>query len=154
MIEKISYLVIDYGVRDLCQAPYPNHWKGCPNYGKRMSCPPKAPLIENFINLDNDIYLIFNIFPFGEHVERMREKHPEWSERQLANCLYWQQTARKQLRVELERFHKNSPGVFRSTMCPEAMGVNVTATMLSIGHELEWPPKTVTYQVAVAGLIT
>jgi hypothetical protein len=34
---------------------------------------------------------------------------------------------------------------------PEAAGVNITATMKSIGIDLEWPPKTVTYQVVVAG---
>jgi hypothetical protein len=32
--------------------------------------------------------------------------------------------------------------------CPEAMGINVTATMQKLGITL---PKTVTYQVALAG---
>ena len=36
--------------------------------------------------------------------------------------------------------------------CPEAAGVNVTATMASIDIDLEWPPVTVAYQVALAGI--
>jgi hypothetical protein len=37
--------------------------------------------------------------------------------------------------------------------CPEAMGVDITSTMSSIGIELEWPPKNITYQVSIAGVI-
>jgi hypothetical protein len=37
-------------------------------------------------------------------------------------------------------------------LVPEAHGLNVTATMKSIGIELEWPPKTVTYQIALASV--
>jgi hypothetical protein len=31
------------------------------------------------------------------------------------------------------------------------MGVNVTATMDNAGIMLEWPPKNVAYQIALAG---
>ena len=34
---------------------------------------------------------------------------------------------------------------------PEAQGVSVTDTMVQVGIYLEWPPKTVAYQVALAG---
>ena len=34
---------------------------------------------------------------------------------------------------------------------PEACGVNITETMKKIGVNLEWPPRSVTYQVAIAG---
>ena len=80
----------------------------------------------------------------------MRAKHPDWSERQLACCLYWQGTARKQLRELTDKFIEIHPECIIIPV-PEAMGVNVTATMKSIGHELEWPPRTVAYQVALAG---
>jgi hypothetical protein len=40
---------------------------------------------------------------------------------------------------------------YKVTACPEAMGVVVTETMANVGIKLEWPPKTVTYQVALAG---
>ncbi len=74
-----------------------------------------------------------------------------WSERQLACCLYWQGTARKALRELLRWFlHRSGKGLC-VIACPEAAGVNITATMKSIGVELEWPPRTVTYQVVLAG---
>jgi hypothetical protein len=92
--------------------------------------------------------VIWNKFPFGEHVARMRERHPDWSERQLACCLYWQGTARKQLEAEIEKFRRvRCTSVFR---IPEAHGVNVTATMERVGVYLEWPPKRWAYQVAIA----
>jgi hypothetical protein len=142
----------------LCEKPYPGHPNGCPNYGKKETCPPQAPLLGELINTDRPVYVIFNIFPFGEWVEKRRKtsakrvaagtlKKP-WSQRQLENCLYWQPKARKQLR---ERVESMVPKDLMVLCTPEACGVDVTATMKSIGHNLEWPPVTVTYQVALVG---
>jgi hypothetical protein len=80
----------------------------------------------------------------------MREKHPDWSERQLRCCLYWQGTARAALRRKIEAFLAGQPGLLAIT-CPEACGVDVTATMSSLGIELEWPPVSVAYRVALVG---
>jgi hypothetical protein len=92
------------------------------------------------------------MYPFGEHIARMKEKHPHWTQRQCANCLYWQGRARKQLREKVKKFLKEqNDSRLVPLYIPEAMGVNVTATMKSIGIELEWPPVTVTYQVALVG---
>jgi hypothetical protein len=63
---------------------------------------------------------------------------------------YWQGTARKQLREKIMRFMRERPGLFALAI-PEARGVNVTATMQSIGIELEWPPRIIAYQVALLG---
>jgi len=79
----------------------------------------------------------------------MREKHPEWSERQLACCLYWQAGARKQLESEIQKFYREHPGLWL-VRCPEAMGVDVTGTMRLVGVELEWPPRERALQVALA----
>lgn len=92
--------------------------------------------------------IIWNRFDFGAHVARMKEKHPGWSERQLACCLYWQGTARKTLGVEIAEFEREYPS-YEVTCCPEGLGVNVTATMKSLGIELEWLPEQYAYQVAV-----
>jgi hypothetical protein len=87
----------------------------------------------------------------ARHVARMRERHPAWSERRLRCCLYWQGRARAALRREVQVAMQASPGS-RAVYCPEACGVNVTATMASIGIELEWPPVTLAYQVALVGM--
>lgn len=135
--------------RDLCRLEYPNHPNGCPNYGKKISCPPIASHLYMLIN-SSPIYIIWNVFLFGQHVQRMKLRHPEWSERQARCCLYWQGTARKQLRIEINNFlsvHHNMYVV----QCPEASGVNVTETMANINKFLEWPPETIAYQVVLAG---
>jgi len=143
--------IIDMSVRDLCSKLYPNHPKGCPNFGKKEGCPPAAPRITDTLDFAQPVYAIWNRFDFGEHVERMREKHPDWSQRQLECCLYWQGTARKALREVVERFTHIYPSRC-VVMCPEAQGVNITETMKQVGVDLEWPPKVYTYQVALAGV--
>ena len=83
----------------------------------------------------------------------MKAIHPDWSQRQVECCLYWQPKARKQLRAEINIFAFSiTQYVMRVLTTPEAAGVNVTATMKMVGIELEWPPRSRTYQVALAGM--
>jgi len=102
------------------------------------------------IDLSQPVYCVYNRFDLAHHVRRMRRRHPEWSERQLRCCLYWQSKARKQLRLKVEAFLRDHPGLV-ALYVPEACGVDVTATMRSIGIELQWPPVSVAYQVALVG---
>jgi hypothetical protein len=150
MIREVK-LVIDYGMRNLCFRPYPNHPKGCPNYGKRPTCPPKAPHIEEIIDMRKPVFAIWNVFDFGSHVKKLKEVHPDWSQRQLECCLYWQGTARKKLNEQIGFFGLGLQGHIL-LKCPEACGVNVTETMKWIDEILEWPPVNKAYQVAIAGL--
>jgi len=142
--------IISYDFRSMCFKPYPNHPTGCPNFGKRSSCPPCVPVFEEVFDVAKPLYVIWTTFPIGTHIAKMKALHPNWSERQLTCCLYWQGSARKNLKREIFKFQTSHPSLFITT-CPEAMGVNVTATMASIGEKLEWPPLIMTYQVAIAG---
>jgi hypothetical protein len=143
--------VVDYHVRSLCYAPYPGHEKhGCPNYGKKDRCPPKAPLIRDLIDLSKPCYAIYNVFDLGAFVEKMREKHPTWSYRQLSCCLYWQPGARRVLKDELKGFAREHRGLVLLGTA-EACGVNWTETMKSVGIELQWPPTKFAYQIVLAG---
>jgi predicted metal-binding protein len=151
--------VIDLSMRDLCKRPYPGHPRGCPNYGKRATCPPRAPLLGDAYVLQAPCFLVVNEFDLSAHVRRMRRRHPGWSDRQLRCCLYWQGTARKQLRdkvrralLEAQRYSIRERGVWSVEYVPEAMGMNVTATCAQIGIDLEWPPERVVRQVAFIGL--
>jgi predicted metal-binding protein len=150
----VGDVVVDYSVRGLCRRPYPNHPRGCPNFGKRADCPPKARRFFDVFRLGG-VFAIWNVFDFAEHTSRMRALHPEWSDRQVECCLYWQGKARKDLRAEMQRFLSAHPEYRHTSYAivttPEAMGVNVTATMRGIGIRLEWPPVTRAYQVALAG---
>jgi len=101
------------------------------------------------------------MFDLAGHVEKMRAKHPNWSDRMLRNCLYWQNGARKVLKTEL-RSHlailqagallEGLDDEWIALVCPEACGLNVTATMACQGITLEWPPTRMTYQVALIGI--
>jgi predicted metal-binding protein len=143
---------IDHSVRGLCVKPYYNHPKGCPNFNKRPSCPPQAPLLDKILNLSKPIHIAYNRFDLAQHVRIMKSKHSTWSQRQLECCLYWQGKARKQLRLKVEAFLENN-GNGAVLYCPEACGVDITKTMRSIGIKLEWPPKIYTYQVALIGTL-
>jgi predicted metal-binding protein len=156
---KLPRLEIDKSVRALCLTPYPGHPKGCPNYNKRNDCPPKVDLVEQVLDLEKQVYVVYNRFHLAEHVQTLKRKHPKWSQRQLECCLYWQGKARKQLReqvgdllYQLYHFSTYGPGSEPTVLyTPEACGVDVTATMASLGITLEWPPRTYTYQVALVG---
>ena len=150
MIFNIHTINIDPAFRDLCRKPYYNHPRGCPNYGKKKGCPPQQKLF--FDVFDCDLYLIYTEFDLASHVKKMRKKLPNWTDLQLYCCLYWQGTARKNLKAEIQRARKLLPH-HHITACPEAMGVNVTDLMNDNADiDLEWPPKIITYQVAIAGL--
>ncbi|ATW24143.1 hypothetical protein [Candidatus Formimonas warabiya] len=144
--------ILDYSVRELCKKPYYSHPNGCPNFNKKQGCPPQVKYFDQIFDITKPIYAICNVFSFLEHVKRMRRLHPEWSDHQLKCCLYWQGTARKQLRSHVAEFTKEHNGHF-VTYCPEGMGVNVTETLKNVGIFLEWPPVYVSYQVALAGIM-
>lgn len=144
---------IDHDMRKLCLHPYPNHPKGCPNFGKKEGCPPRAPTIEKTLDLSAMVWAVWNVFDFRSHVEKMRVAHPLWTKRQLECCLYWQPKARGQLKLEIMRHVRAEwNGVpNRLVACPEAQGVNLTETMRQVGIELEWPPVTVALQIVLIG---
>lgn len=141
--------VLNPAVRGLCCRPYPNHPHGCPNFSKKQGCPPKAPMIDKTLDLSKPVLAIYNRFNLGEHIERMRAKHPLWTDRQLRCCLYWQPGARKQLKKRIRNHLQIGMKVVGS---PEAQGVDLTATMRSAGIELEWPPMKWAYQIVLAGV--
>lgn len=145
--------VIDYSVRGLCTKPYPGHKKGCPNFNHKNGCPPGVKKFDEEYDLSKPVYAIVNSFDLAAHVEKMRIDHPKWSHRQLVCCLYWQRRARKQLFEGIKLFMREHRH-YAVEPCPEAMGVEITKTLQAAGIYLEWPPKTVAYQVALAAIKT
>jgi len=142
--------VIDNNVRQLCRHAYLGHPRGCPNFDRRSTCPPQAQLLCDIIV--PPMFVVWNVFPFGAHVATLRKRHPKWTRRQLECCLYWQPKARLQLRrIVAEFLSEHEHGLKTVVWCPEACGVNVTATMAQLSEHLEWPPVTKTHQVAIAG---
>ncbi len=40
-----------------CRLPYPGHTNGCPNYNNAAACPPVAPQVRDFFDLEKPLYL-------------------------------------------------------------------------------------------------
>lgn len=151
MVIEIAHVAVDPAIRAMCARPYPNHPRGCPNFNHKSGCPPSTPSwFEKFALCK--FFAIINAFDLAAHVERMRSVHPDWSQRQLECCLYWQSGARKQLARGIRAFESVHPDYTVDT-CPEAGGVNVTETLRIVGVELEWPPTKIVRQVAIAGIL-
>ena len=149
---KTTDISIDYSVRNLCRTPYPNHLKGCPNYGRKALCPPKASLFEEAFVYPGEFWIVWIEFDFAAHCRKMRRKHPNWSQRQIECCLYWQGTANRMLRDSVATLLERLCDLqWQVTYCPEAMGINVTETMRQLGIELEWPPVNIVRKIAIVG---
>ena len=136
--------------RSLCAKEYIGHKKGCPNYGKYDLCPPNAPMFDEVFDMNKDIYLIYYKFDIKTHMEKMKKNHPDWTDRQLRNVLYWQGTAKKHHKEEIKRFLSIHPDY--EVAVPEAMGIDVNKTLDNVGIELEWPPINYSYRIALAGI--
>lgn len=148
------YPIIDYSMRGMCAKPYPGHSKGCPKFNAGYpDCPPDAPRFYDVFDIKFSVYAIVNEFDLAAHVRKILGVHPDWSDRQARNVYYWQKGARAVLRnkiglvLSLVEFKG-----YGFTMCPEAMGVNVTKTLAEEGINLEWPPVNIARQVALIGM--
>jgi len=132
----VKKLIVTNKTSEWCKLPYPNHPKGCPNYNKKLFCPPNHIDINKYFDLSKPLYFVFAEFDLEKHSKRMKVLHPNWTERQCKCCLYWQSKVRKQL-TENIKLVSMVLGTDRTTSCPEAMGVNVFATCALSGLKLE-----------------
>jgi hypothetical protein len=124
-----------------CKIKYPGHRHGCPNYDspKHPECPPRAPKVEKFFNLDRPLYLVHSEFNLEAWAARMQGKHIFMSDRQARCCLYWQRQSRTELkdRIWMASVWKKAASLPRISTCPEGMGVNVYVTARLAGLKLE-----------------
>lgn len=132
----VKTLIWSKETRKWCGLKYPNHPKGCPNWKTR--CPERGPYVDSLLDLKKPMWIVHSEFDLAGHVEKMRGRHPKWTERQLRNVLYWQSQSRKQLRTRvaiairllIPRINYVLPGA-------EYSGVNVYVTALKSGLKLE-----------------
>jgi predicted metal-binding protein len=136
-----------------CTLQYPGHPRGCTNYNKKYTCPPAAPFIQDYLDVQRPITLIAIKFDLAGHIKWMRVRNPSWSDRQVRCVLYWQAGVNKQLRQEACRFiyHADGSRDMVYTTCPEAMGVNVIATAQRCDIPVQVQPKDTVYKIALVG---
>lgn len=141
MIKKINAKEIPYNrkIQELCIAKYPGHPAGCPNYGQKEGCPP-CPLINEILDSNKPVYVIWTDFKIGEHAKRMWKKHPEWTTRQAYCLLYWQPQARKIHREEIKKYQKKY-GFEKIISSPEAHGVSIIGLLAKCDVKLQWLRK-------------
>lgn len=152
MIIKVTkLLVIDHRAREWCKLPYPDHPRGCPNYGKKEGCPPQAPLIGDYFDLTKAHYFVVVQFDLRAHISRMKSLHPDWSDRQARCVLYWQGGVNKQLKEQCQSWVAGLPG-FLYTLCPEAMGIDVIRTCQLAGLPIEPLPIDTVFKVGMLGV--
>jgi len=154
MIEKDAYFVHESGLvlnekarSEWCLLPYPNHPKGCPNYGKRMSCPPFASPFKDIVQ--PPYYIIIEEFDIIAHINKMKKRHAHWTERQCRNLLYWQKGVVKRLKSKAQLFAKRLGDEFIVLEVPEANGVDVFQTCKNVGIELQFYPQDIIRKVMI-----
>jgi hypothetical protein len=120
-----------------CCYPYEGHKKGCPNFPKCIQNRPK-----NFSYFGYKWFAVVEEFDLKTHAEKMKSKHPDWSERQCRCLLYWQGGVRKRLREKAEIVAKSAEGSIILDI-PEAYGINVFETMAIVGVVIDRKPNIV-----------
>jgi len=136
-----NQLVIEYKAHGYwCQLPYPGHPKGCPNFNKKEGCPPNVELfLETY---QPPYYLITEIFDIESHIKKMKTRHPEWSERQCRNLLYWQKSVNKKLKDKSKRYLSSlDDDSMELIEIPEATGINIFQTCNNVGITIEKNPR-------------
>ena len=136
-ILPIKWLYHNKRVPEWCALPYPGHPKGCPNYGQRPGvCPPNAPYVTDVFDLNKPLFFIIVEFDLVAHMSNMHIKHPNWSDKQLRNCLYWQEKPRKQLRKLTNKAMFMLP-INHTEYKLQALGINVYTTCRKAGIPLQ-----------------
>lgn len=144
--------VVERRVQGLCALPYPKRPRGCPNFRFKPGCPAGTPLLGEVVDLARPVLAVYLRFDLAAFAARQRRAHPGWTEGQCRNILYWQQCARKQLLALVAEELRGRPDLV-ATLCPEALGVDVVATMRTVGVVLTWDPaRRYTYLVALVGV--
>jgi hypothetical protein len=139
-VYALKDIVLDDRARNgtWCAMPYPGHRKGCPNF---PYCPVQRVSFRDFG--DRYVwYAVVKLFNLKAHAEMMKTKHPDWSERQCRNPLYWQGS----VRAELLRLTKTFAAQFEGSLIldiPEAYGIDMFATMPKVGIILKKNPDMV-----------
>ncbi|MGV9200308.1 MAG: hypothetical protein ACOC4M_15995 [Promethearchaeia archaeon] len=132
-----------------CKRSYPDHPNGCPNIEKCWDL--NLPF---FKDKWREYRLLYADFDFKSYKEWRKNQHPSWSDRQVACCLYWQNSVKSLLTQEIEELYITE-GPFYVYGCGsglklsfqdsvgsmELTGINVFSTMKLNGIDFEISPE-------------
>ncbi len=132
VIDK-STIVFTPKTRDWCRLPYPGHPRGCVNYGKHDTCPCNTPYRADILEKHDRFVLVHATFDINAYAGKMREIHPDWSEKQLRNSRHWQSQLKSKMKKKIAGVHHDelfgAGGGFMGRPSMEAAGIFVFATL-------------------------
>lgn len=119
-----------------CTKPYPRHRKGCPNHTHCQYHVKKHKTAAECFNLDSPMWLIYVEFDLDAQAIKMKKKHPNWSDVQCRNLLYWQRGIDNKLSTICHDFIIINKLEYYVTM-GEGFGINMYATCAKLGLKLD-----------------
>jgi predicted metal-binding protein len=142
--------------RKWCRLPYPGHRSGCPNVGKSDTCPLACGYREEVMEKYNIFTLVYATFDFKTYKKMRKKQHPEWSEKQVKNVLYWQGSVKKLLKEYIKKNHDGmydelfgAGSGFWGKPSMEAAGIYVLGTLKKNDIPFEVKPENVTVMVSL-----
>ena len=137
-------------IESWCRLIYPGHPKGCPMVAT-CTWKKRGPLQEKFKGY-RELRIFYVEMELEPYAAKMKEKHPDWSERKCKNLLYWQKTLRKAL-CEYVWKELGLKWAHSTYLHAEGGGVNFYKTMRKFGIELDLPKALHTVRnIAVVGI--
>lgn len=127
--------------RKLCALPYPDHPKGCPNHG---SCQYVGDYLEHTLSHLTSLHIAWVEFDLEAHAQALKPRHPNWTERQCRNLLYWQSSLRKHLRLKVIENLGCGLEIIHNA---EGEGINYYRTMRDFGITLDLPKNLKTVRI-------
>lgn len=141
---QIKDLFFTLKTKEWCKLPYPNHKNGCPNYNKSPFCPPNSPYYKEKIKKYKNLKLVIASFDFHQYKTKMKQIHPNWTNRQLGNVLYWQSQVKKKLKEYISKLKPDlilGCGSGLGTYSIESVGINIIRSLIHLKIEIQVKPK-------------
>lgn len=140
---RVPSLCITEKAKQWCAAPYPGHPKGCPNHkgrcwGKDGNKP--MSMLTDIIDAGKGVYAVYNEYDVDAREKELGELHPDWTRKQKRCLLYWQGTARAELKkkITVAKSLLAMRGFVPDLVTDgEHNGVNVYVTMRGCGLKLD-----------------
>ena len=107
--------------------------------------------MSDHFDLDSPVFFITIKFDIASHTTKMKGAHPDWTNRQCRNLLYWQGSVRKELKNYTESLIALSDVKLAVTYIPEAMGVDVFGTCANLEIPIERNPQHYVHKIAMLG---
>lgn len=131
-------------VHKLCTQEYYQHKKGCPNFGKKLGCPPGLKHISEIVDVST-LHFYFLRFHFQKYIEQKMDRSPGWTNRAYANQRHWQAHLRSQLARRWEEVDQYNYPEYNLCLAPdsycrnpEGHGINVVQTLENHGFKTGW----------------